>query len=66
LRHAYQHAAVDSPDQFVVSTPTTQAWQSNFDNYIKAEKDFTAYENQIIETNARDFGEIWENWVGTN
>lgn len=65
MRHAYQHAACDNPDQFVVTEETIQKWQESFDNYksksgfMKEGMDekaaYKAYRDQIVESDARNF-----------
>ncbi len=66
MRHAYQQAACDNPDKYVVSEETIASWQESIDNY-KSQSDFMvedgmssqeayeAYRNQTIERDARDF-----------
>lgn len=58
LRHAYQHSAVDKPEDFIVSDKTTQSWKKNFDNYIQFEDDPDAYGKQPVEKDAWDFGRV--------
>jgi len=65
LRHAYQHAACENPEQFIVSAETIQTWQDSFDNYksqsrfmregMNAEDAFQAYRAQAVEMDARKF-----------
>lgn len=65
MRHAYQHAACDNPEQFIVSEETIQKWQDSFDNYksqsgfmstgMNASDAFKAYRNQAVEVDARSF-----------
>ena len=65
LRHAYQHAAVNNPEQFVVTEETINSWQENINNYktstdfqaegMGAWKAYQAYRNQTIEKDARSF-----------
>lgn len=66
MRHAYQQAAVDNPDQFVVTEETLREWQENMDDYnstadfmneqgMTQQEAHQAYENQPIERDARAF-----------
>jgi hypothetical protein len=55
LRHAYQHEAVDHPEDFMVSPETIQEWKDNFDDYIDADDDYEKYRDQPVERDARDF-----------
>ena len=55
LRHAYQHEAIAHPSDFMVSQETLDAWDENFDNYVRGEDDMNAYENQIVEQDASAF-----------
>ena len=65
LRHAYQHAAVDNPDAFVVTQETIDKWEKSFDEYKTAggfmdegmsqQDAFEAYRNQEVEKDARSF-----------
>jgi len=65
LRHAYQHAACDNPDQYVVSDETINTWRESFNNYKSSsgfEKEgmspseaYNAYRNQAVEKDARKF-----------
>ena len=65
MRHAYQHAVCNNPDQFVVTEETIRSWQESIDNYrsqsgfmqegMSAEEAFKAYRNQTIERDARWF-----------
>jgi len=75
LRHAYQHEAINNPEQSVVSGATIEAWRANFPPpygfYIssgnrrrdgKGYYDMTDYRNQPIEVDAFSFGNL-EQWV---
>lgn len=55
LRHAYQHQAVDNPENFVVTEETIDVWETNFDNYISPSTDFDLYQEQPVEVDAREF-----------
>ena len=65
MRHAYQHAACNNPEQFVVTEETIRELQESIDNYrsqrgfmqegMNAEEAFEAYRNQAIERDARWF-----------
>lgn len=55
LRHAYQHEAIDHPDDFMVSPETIQEWKDNFDDYIDSDDDYQKYRDQPVERDARDF-----------
>lgn len=55
LRHAYQHEAIDHPDDFMVSPETIQVWKDNFDDYINSDDDYQKYRDQPVERDARDF-----------
>ena len=48
--HAYQHECSQDP-----SNPRGAEYQEGFDNYITPDMDFEAYENQMVEAEARDF-----------
>lgn len=66
MRHAYQHAACENPDAFIVSEETIAQWQESFDNYRSTEdfvedfgmtqaEAFQAYQDQAVEADARSF-----------
>ena len=50
--HAYQEQAAKDPNN-----PRAQEYQEGFDNYIRPEYDFEGYENQMIETEAREYAQ---------
>lgn len=50
LWHAYQHECADNP-----SSARDYQYQYNFENYIRPEMGHEAYENQLIEAEARAF-----------
>jgi len=52
VRHAYQYAAFNNPENFIVSAPTAQAWQNNFESYDQFGEENP---NFIIEKDAREF-----------
>jgi len=58
LRHGYQHAAVDQPEEFIVSSDTVESWKENFNDYKNSEDDYEAYRSQPVEADARDFGGV--------
>lgn len=59
LRHGYQHATVDDPQNFIVSPETTKIWEDNFDDYKTIEEDgFLEYRDQPVEADARSFGRL--------
>ena len=53
LRHAYQNAAIDNSDLYVVSDETRDVWKENIDNYISGGQ--IGYEEQPIEWDVRNF-----------
>ena len=56
MRHAYQYAAVNNPDQFNVSAETRQQWADNFNDYKDADTyGYTEYVQQPIEYDAKRF-----------
>ena len=50
LWHAHQHECADHP-----SSARDYQYQYNFENYIRPEMGHEAYENQLIEAEARAF-----------
>ena len=50
--HAYQEQAARDP-----TNPRAGEYQEGFDNYISPEYDFEGYENQMVETEARDYAQ---------
>ncbi len=58
LRHHWQQEQALDPN-----SELGRAFQDNFDNYIHPEDDFEAYENQLIEADAREFAEQIRNRV---
>lgn len=56
-RHAFQNKCVEMPDTVTVKNNIIDVWKDNFDNYIKPEYDFEAYENQEIEKDANYFAD---------
>ncbi|MDR2546409.1 MAG: hypothetical protein LBC96_02725 [Lachnospiraceae bacterium] len=50
--HAHQQQAADDP-----SNPRASEYQEGFDNYISPEYDFEGYENQMVESEARDYAQ---------
>lgn len=65
MRHAYQQAACDHPEWFIVSGETIRSWQESIDNHrnqdgfmeegMNAQDAYQAYRNQTIERDARWF-----------
>ena len=56
-RHAFQNKCIDSPGSVTVKDNIIDVWKNNFDNYIRPEEDFEAYENQEIEKDANYFAD---------
>ena len=50
--HAYQQQEASDP-----SSEKGREYQEGFDNYISPEYDFEAYENQMVEAEARDYAQ---------
>ena len=50
--HAHQEQAANNP-----SNPRAEEYQEAFDNYISPEYDFEAYQNQMLEAEARDYAQ---------
>lgn len=57
LRHAYQNAAINNPNLYVVSEETRNAWKENLipGNYISYEEDKASYRAQPVEWDAQNF-----------
>ncbi len=53
-RHAYQHAACENPEQFLVTADTIQGWQDSSDNYKSYLQD-GKYSDILSEVDAYDF-----------
>ena len=51
-RHCWQHERADNPQ-----TEQDQRFKENFDNYIKPEINFEAYQSQPVEQDASDYAE---------
>lgn len=65
MRHAYQHTAVDNPEDFIVSEETLQQWEKNFGDYKTTYKDgYDAYVTQAIEYDAKSFAEQYQDIIG--
>ena len=58
LRHAYQHAAVNNPNNYIVSQETLEQWKYNMNNPVSATEDYWEYRKQQNEIDAREFGDI--------
>lgn len=56
-RHAFQNKCINSPDSVTVKDNIINVWKDNFDNYIRPDEDFEAYENQEIEKDANYFAD---------
>ena len=72
MRHQLQSDALANPDAFPdISQETLEQWAYEMDNYIDPSYGFEEYEAQLIETDARAFGEevvndfIQDNYSGT-
>jgi hypothetical protein len=50
--HAHQEQAANDP-----GNPRAQEYREGFDNYISPEYDFEAYENQMVEAEAREYAQ---------
>ncbi|HIQ98594.1 MAG TPA: hypothetical protein IAB23_02800 [Candidatus Scybalocola faecavium] len=58
MRHGYQHAVVDHPENYIVSNETVTAWRDNFNDYKTTEEDgYSAYRKQSVEADARSFSD---------
>ena len=58
MRHAYQHAAVENPENFNVSSETIDQWRENFNNYVDSGTNgerYKEYVSQPIEYDAKSF-----------
>lgn len=65
MRHKYQQAACDNPEQFVVTEETIRSWQDSIRDYksqrgfmregMREQEAYQAYRNQEIEVDARRF-----------
>lgn len=65
MRHAYQHAAIENPDQFLVSEETRDKWSYNFDHYKDGDHyGYEAYVSQAIEYDAKNFAEQYGDIAG--
>lgn len=56
-RHAFQNKCIDAPNSVTVKDNIIEVWKDNFDNYIRPDEDFEAYENQEIEKDANYFAD---------
>lgn len=56
-RHAFQNKCIDTPNSVTVKDNIIEVWKDNFDNYIRPDEDFEAYENQEIEKDANYFAD---------
>lgn len=52
LWHAYQHERAENP-----SSTKDYLYQYGFDNYVRPEDDFSAYQDQLVEAEARAFAQ---------
>lgn len=66
MRHAYQHAAVENPENFNVSSETIEQWKENFKPgvYYRGE-DYQRYVSQPIEYDAKSFAKQNTDLFGT-
>lgn len=65
MRHAYQWAAINNPDQFNVSTETRRQWAYNYNHYVDGNKyGYKAYVEQPIEYDAKRFAGEFEDIKG--
>lgn len=56
VRHAYQHSAIDNPDQYRVTKETVDSWKESFRTYSREQaKGFESYRNIVVEKDARWF-----------
>jgi len=58
--HAYQEQAAKDP-----TNPRAEEYQEGFDNYISPEYDFEGYENQMVESEARDYAQGFKDRLAT-
>ena len=68
MRHAYQYAAINHPENYTVSPETIRQWEENFkpENYIRGEDDFDAYQAQPIEYDANSFAKNYGSTRGVD
>ncbi len=65
MRHAYQHAAMDQPQDFTVSQETVDRWRENDKNYKTVDKDgYDAYVGQPVEWDAKNFAKQYSDVEG--
>ena len=57
MRHAYQYDVINNPDNYRYDENTINQWRNDYYGYISPEEDFSAYDNQSIETDADDFAD---------
>ena len=56
MRHAYQHAVVEHPENFHVTQETVEQWRNNFKYYRSSEKyGYDSYVTQPVEYDAKNF-----------
>jgi len=58
--HAYQEQAAGDPNN-----PRAQEYRDGFDNYITPSDDFEAYENQMVEAEARDYAQQFKDKIAS-
>ena len=59
LYHAFQYAAICSPDFYpCFDYDTIKQWEYEFHNYVSGAKDMRQYLGQEIEKTAREFGKM--------
>ncbi|MBR0208939.1 MAG: hypothetical protein IJQ43_08580 [Oscillospiraceae bacterium] len=70
MRHAYQHAAVEHPESYIVSAETIAAWEQNFkwENYKSQQKGntYAEYVSQPIEWDAKNFARQYSDLTQAN
>ncbi len=52
LWHAYQHERAENP-----TSTKDYLYKYGFDNYVRPEDDFSAYQDQLVEAEARAFAQ---------
>jgi predicted SprT family Zn-dependent metalloprotease len=57
--HAHQHQCAQDP-----ANERAAEYQEGFDNYISPEYDFEAYQNQMVEAEARDYAQGFTDKLG--
>lgn len=60
LWHAYQHERAMNPQ-----SAKDYQYQYGFENYIRPDDDFTAYQDQLVEAEARAFAQQFKDRLST-